>query len=51
MVVTDEDSGEVVPGHDFHLSIPGQTEKAVERFIEEAQKFGSHMSKLAREKK
>ncbi len=46
-VVLDE-AGAVVPGHEFHLPIPGQTEAAVEEFEKDFAKFGEQERKKAR---
>ncbi len=47
-VVIDEATDTVVPGHEFHLPIPGQTEAAVEEFEKDFAKFGEQERKKAR---
>ncbi len=43
-----DDNGNVVPGHEFHLEIPGQTENALEEFEKDFAKFGEQERKKAR---
>jgi len=45
----DEATGEVVPGHEFSLSIPKQTGDNIETFVAEFAKFGEQMRKKARQ--